>query len=119
MRPTLSYFIVRQLPMPRPSDFTARERDWLAGLAATLLTSDKRLSAALGTPAVTSWNPQERGLQRAWLDAFAFWKLGYDAIDAGFVLETFTALHRAELAEHGEYLTKRRILDALAARPWT
>jgi len=54
-------------------------------------------------------------LLRAELDAACFIYFGYSKDDAEYVMETFPIVKRKDLAAHGEYRTKRMILEAYDA----
>lgn len=63
------------------------------------------------------WIPDRRRLLRAELDAAFFHLYGYDRDDVDYVMDTFPIVARDDEKAHGEYLTKRLILeryDALA-----
>jgi len=64
------------------------------------------------------WNPERRALIRAELDAAFFHLYGLDRDEVDYVMDTFPVVRRRDQAKHGEYRTKRLILeryDALAA----
>jgi hypothetical protein len=67
------------------------------------------------------WDPERRTLLRAELDAAFFHLYGLSREDTDYVLETFPIVRKNDVKAHGEYRTKRLILDAydhmaLAAR---
>lgn len=67
------------------------------------------------------WDPERRALLRAELDAAFFHLYGLSREDTDYVLETFPIVRKNDVKAHGEYRTKRLILDAydhmaLAAR---
>jgi hypothetical protein len=64
------------------------------------------------------WDPVRRELLRAELDAAFFHLYGIDRDDVDYIMDTFPIVKRKDEAAHGEYRTKRLILeryDALAA----
>ena len=64
------------------------------------------------------WDPERRELIRAELDAAFFHLYGLDRDEVDYVMDTFPIVRRKDEAKHGEYRTKRLILDrydALAA----
>jgi hypothetical protein len=61
------------------------------------------------------WNPERRALLRAELDAAFFHLYGLSRDDADYVMDTFPIVKRKDEAAHGEYRTKRLILEAYDA----
>ncbi len=57
------------------------------------------------------WDPERRFLLRAELDAAFFHLYGINREDADYILDTFPIVRRNDEAEHGEYRTKRVILE--------
>lgn len=67
------------------------------------------------------WDPDRRFLLRCELDAAFFHLYGISRDDADYILETFPIVRKNDEKAHGEYRTKRVILDiydelALASR---
>jgi hypothetical protein len=63
------------------------------------------------------WDPARRELLRAELDAAFFHLYGIERDDVDYIMDTFPIVRRKDEAAHGEYRTKRLILeryDALA-----
>ena len=63
------------------------------------------------------WDPERRAILRAELDAAFFHLYGVDGADADYILNTFPVVRDKEIREHGEYRTRRLVLerfDALA-----
>lgn len=126
----LTYFIVEQLPVLSPSLLSSAPpwsqdrsvRSWITPRVAelTCTSSDMaELSRALGCAGgAIRWEGKRREVIRAELDAAFFHLYGIDRIDVGHVLDTFSVAMQQELRDHGEYHTKRLVLeryDALAA----
>jgi hypothetical protein len=64
------------------------------------------------------WDPERRFQLRCEVDAAFFHLYGISRDDAAYILDTVPVLARAEEREHGEYRTKRVVLetyDALTA----
>lgn len=64
------------------------------------------------------WNPARREVLRAELDAAFFHLYGIVREDVDYIMDTFPIVRKHDEAEHGEYRTKRLILenyDAMAA----
>ena len=64
------------------------------------------------------WDPERRFRLRCEIDAAFFHLYGTSRDDTAYILDTFPVIERSEIREHGEYRTKRVVLetyDALAA----
>ena len=126
----LPYFTMRQLPalrpeayaMPAPWTASIRIRDWLLPRVLELTYTAWNLKAFAedcdddGPPFV--WDPHRRFQLRCEIDAAFFHLYGISRDDTAYILDTFPVLERSEEREHGEYRTKRVVLetyDALAA----
>ena len=126
----LTYFILRQLPVLHPSVYATPApwapsipiRDWLLPRVLELTYSAWNLSAFAedcgddGSPYI--WNPERRFQLRCEIDAAFFHLYGISHDDAAYILDTFPVLEQSEIREHGEYRTKRVVLetyDSLAA----
>ncbi len=94
---SMSYFVVNQLPMPTP--------DQLASHIAWIADRVDRLNAR-PVPGL------DRDRLRAELDAVAFHIYGVERRDVDYIMEDFHIVKRKDLAAHGEYRTKRLILEA-------
>ena len=57
------------------------------------------------------WDPERRRLLRAELDAACFHLYGLNRTEVEYVMETFPIVRRKDEATHGEFLTKRLILE--------
>lgn len=94
---SMGYFVVNQLPMPTPAALHPH-RSWIADRV------DRLNSQAL--------DPEVGAQLRAELDAMALQVYGIAREDAEHLLETFPIVKRKDIATHGEYRTKRLILEA-------
>lgn len=92
----LNFFLFTQLPTPSPTQL-ARHRAWIAERVDRL--NAQRLDELT------------REQLRAELDALMFHLYGVSRADADYILETFPIVKRKDEATHGEYRTKRRILE--------
>ena len=125
----LTYFTVRQLPafgpglgaVPAPWAPSIRTRDWLLPRILELTYTAWNLKPFAedcgddGPPFI--WDPERRFRLRCEIDAAFFHLYGISRGDAGYILDTFPVIARSEAREHGEYRTKRTVLetyDALA-----
>ena len=126
----LTFFIMRQLPALRPRTYAMRVpwapsirlRDWLLPRILELAYTAWNLRPFAedcgdnGSPFV--WSPERRFRLRCEIDAAFFHLYGLSKDDTAYILDTFPVLARSEKREHGEYRTKRMVLevyDALAA----
>ena len=126
----LNFFTMRQLPALRPAAYSKpvpwapsmRIRDWLLPRVLELTYTAWNLKAFAedcdddGPPFV--WEPRRRFQLRCELDAAFFHLYGVSRDDTAYILDTFPVLQRSEEREHGEFRTKRVVLetyDALAA----
>ncbi len=126
----LTYFTIRQLPAfgpgtyaaPAPWAPSARIRDWLLPRVLELTFTAWNLKAFAedcdddGPPFI--WDPDRRFQLRSEIDAAFFHLYRISRDDTAYILDTFPVIARTEKREHGEYRTKRVVLetyDALAA----
>ena len=125
----LTYFTIRQLPafgpgvctVPAPWAPLTRIRDWLLSRVLELTYTAWNLRPFAedcgddGPPFI--WDPERRFRLWCEIDAAFFRLYGISRDDAGYILDTFPVIARLEAREHGEYRTKRAVLetyDALA-----
>ena len=125
----LNYFTMRQLPVLRPETYamgapwnsTLRIRDWLLPRVLELTYTAWSLRGFSedcgddGPPFI--WDAERRFQLRCEIDAAFFHLYGISRDDADYILDTFQVLARSEVREHGEFRTKRGVLetyDALA-----
>ncbi len=118
---TYNYF--RQLPLLAPRSFESRTpwdadatvaswcRPRIAELAYTAwdLVGFADDLGATGPP--FCWDPARRVLLRAELDACFFHLYGIERDDVDYIMDTFPIVKRKDEAAHGEYRTKRLILE--------
>ncbi|MBN1843816.1 MAG: N-6 DNA methylase [Deltaproteobacteria bacterium] len=125
----LNFFIVRQLPCPRPLDL----QEWRleVGLRVLELTYT---STDMGTLAQNLWNSiyssdgkprplldpfkwdEERRFKiRCELDAMFFHIYGIERDNVDYIMETFPIMKRKDEQKYGEYRTKRVILECYNA----
>ena len=127
---SLTYFTMRQLPALRPTAYampaswapSIQVRDWLLARVLELTYTGWNLKEFAedcddhGPPFI--WDPERRFQLRCEIDAAFFHLYGMSHDDTAYILDTFPVLARSEKREHGEYRTKRGVLetyDALAA----
>jgi hypothetical protein len=120
----LSAFIVEQLPTLRPDVFEA-DIEWSEHgslLASWLLPRVLELTYTAwdlepfardvgydGPP--FRWDPDRRFLLRAELDAAFFHLYGISREDTDYIMDTFPIVRKNDEKAHGEYRTKRVILE--------
>ncbi len=119
----LNFYIYQQLPVLSPDTYSESApweksiilRDWLSPrvLELTYTAWDLQPFAADagfdGPP--FRWNPERRFLLRCELDAAFFHLYGIERDDVDYIMETFHLVKRKDEAIHGEYRTKRVILE--------
>lgn len=125
----LTHGYMRQFPVPSP-DFFLRGApwdlmpvcDWILPRVIELtytawdLETFARDVGDEGTPYI--WDAARRFVLRAELDAAFFHLYGISRADADYIMETFPVVKKNDEKAHGEYRTKRVVLeryDALAA----
>lgn len=118
----LKYFTVRQLPVPAPESFrvsapwsAATICDWMSTRLLELICTSVdllSLSEELGVgPASFEWMPARRELLQSEVDAAFFHIYGLDRDDVDYIMDTFPIVRRKDEAAHGEFRTKRLILE--------
>lgn len=123
---TLNFFILKQLPVLPPDRFSEAAQDYIASRVARLTKND-RVTAACWLPEYPSETYQEPRVRlqiRAELDAYIAHLYKLSRRDLEYILdptsvcgedhpsETFPGLKRDEIAEYGEFLTQRLVLEA-------
>lgn len=120
---TLNFFLVKQFPVPGPSTFDTPSpwdveqtlASWISKrvLELTYTAIDMHPFAKQlghrGDP--FTWNHTRREYLRAELDAALFHLYGIERDDVDYIMETFPIVKKKDLAAHGEYRTKRLILE--------
>lgn len=119
----LNFFILKQLPIPPPSAFSAQPL-WAGGdsIAAWMLPRILELTYTAvdmkgfandlgyeGLPFI--WDEERRFWLRAELDAAFFHLYGINRDDVDYIMETFPIVKRKDIAAHGTYRTKEAILS--------
>lgn len=122
----LTYGYLRQLPVLVPTVYssaapwtTTTVTQWLLPRILELSYTAHDLGAFASDLGFNGppfrWEPTRRALIRAELDAAFFHLYGLSRDDTGYVLDTFPVVRKNDEKEHGEYRTKRLILDAYDA----
>ncbi len=133
---TLSSYIIEQVAFPPPDAFQvtlagvsdAAYGDWVRPRVLELTYTSWRIAAyandCLGLPPDADpgppfrWDPARRDTLRAELDAAMFHLYGLPRADVEHVMDSFAVVRKYDERDHGEFRTKRRILeiyDAMAA----
>ncbi|MCX5040597.1 MULTISPECIES: Eco57I restriction-modification methylase domain-containing protein [Streptomyces] len=118
---SMSYFLVRQLPVPEPRTVERHAGYIVPRLKELVYTSNDLRGFAhdLGdTGAPFQWAPHRRATLRAELDAFFFHLYGVSRDDTSYVLDTFNVTRDNDIKLYGSYRTKELILaeyDRMAA----
>jgi hypothetical protein len=125
----LTYGYINQLPILSPSAYFTNSswavdtthRQWIGARVLELIYSSNDMVGIARecgyTESTITWNTDRRFLLRAELDAAFFHLYGIARDDVEYILETFPIVRRKDEAAHGEFRTKRVILeiyDALA-----
>lgn len=119
----MNYFILKQLPVLSPDEYTARcEWDtrmqvgdwiWLRALELTYTAWDLESFAKVcdynGPP--FQWDEKRRFLLRCELDAAYFHLYRVERDDVDYVMGTFPIVMRKDEEQYGEYRTRRVILE--------
>lgn len=124
----LNYFIFKQLPVLSPDAYRTREMDYVLNRVVSLCHSSCSLDSFAKDcgcrVAPHRWSDQQRATTRAELDAWFAREYGLSRDELRYILdpaevmgddyptETFRGLKSNELARHGEYRTRRLVLDA-------
>jgi hypothetical protein len=120
---SLTPFTVKQLPVLPPATYTAEApwdpgvtlRDWLLPRVLELtytawdLQPFARDIGYEGPP--FRWNPERRFLLRADIDAAFFHLYSLSPDDTAYILDSFLTVRKNDKKAHGDYRTKRVILD--------
>lgn len=120
---SLTYFVLKQLPVLGPSIYdaprswssTAAIREWILPRVLELtytawdLESFARDVGYDGAP--FRWDPERRFLLRCELDAAFFHLYGLARDDTAYVMDTFPIVRKNDEKAHGEYRSKRVILE--------
>lgn len=116
-------FIIRQLPVLPPTAFDAFSgwnpraslADWIVPRVIELTYTSNDLGKFAGDVGYTCepfrWDDDRRFLIRSELDAAFMHLFGLDRDSANHVLDAFTIVRSRDEEEHGEYRTKRVILE--------
>ncbi|MGB3204700.1 MAG: restriction endonuclease, partial [Crinalium sp.] len=125
---SLSYFILKQLPVIPPEAYTQEDIEFISNRVLELVYTAYDMQPFAqdmgydGEPFI--WNPERRALLRAELDAYYAKLYGLtrdelryildpaDVYGADFPSETFRVLKNNEIKQFGEYRTQRLVLAA-------
>lgn len=128
---TLNFFIAKQLPVLPPDAYDEEALNYIVPRVLELTYTSHDLAPFArdlgydGAP--FGWDPKRRHQLRCELDAYYARLYGLTREELRYILdpadvmgpdypsETFRGLKRKEIAEHGEYLTQRRVLEAFDA----
>lgn len=123
----LNFRYLYQFPVPRPATMNqpaawsgaASTSAWIAPLVLELTYTAwdmQPFAEDLGdTGAPFVWDPERRFLLRAELDGAFFHLYGVPRDDVGYILNTFPIVRRKDEEAHGEFRTKRAILEIFDA----
>jgi hypothetical protein len=119
----LNFFIANQMPVLPPAAFDGQARwcatlalsDWIDGISAELNDTSYSLTLPERGSTPFAWNELRRSHLRAELDAGMFHLYGVERRDVEYIMETFAIVKSKDMAAHGEYRTKRLILEVYDA----
>jgi hypothetical protein len=120
---SVKFYSVKQLPCPTPAQLgvpapwlpAASISDEIRDRVRELTVTSWRMApfardmGDFGPP--FRWLPARREQIRAELDAMMFHVYGLDRDEVDYVLDTFTVMRKYDERDHGEYRTKRLILE--------
>ena len=118
----LNFFIIKQLPFISSSDYSnvipwncCSKMEWVVPRILELAFSAYDLNDFAGDcgyhESPFPWHEGRRFLLRCELDAAYFHFYGIERDDIDYIMETFPIVKRKDEKEHGEYRTKRMILE--------
>jgi hypothetical protein len=119
----LKYHIFKQLAVLAPSTFAGPAQwyrattvgAWLRSRVCELVYTSWDIKPVVDISGRTGppfrWDPKRRFLLRCELDAAFFHLYGVERDDVDYIMETFPIVRRNDEAAHGEYRTKRVILE--------
>lgn len=129
----LNYFIIKQLPVLLPSTYdqptpwqpNTTLRDWIAERVLELSYTAwdiQPFARDLGYDGPPfRWDVERRFEIRCELDAAYFHLYEIERDDVDYIMSTFPIVQRKDIAAHGSYRTRDRILeiyDAMASGEW-
>ena len=122
---TLNFYLLKQFPVLPPNSYSRSEVDWIADRVLELSYTAWDLQPFAqdlgydGPP--FKWDPERRFEIRCELDAAYFHLYEIERDDVDYIMSTFPIVQRKDIAAHGTYRTRDRILelyDAMAAGEW-
>lgn len=122
--PHMTYTLLKQVAAPEPTQFarptpwdaTVSLSNWIRAYVLELSYTSWRLKPYAeemeddGPP--FHWDPERRAFLRADIDACFLHLYGLNRVEAEHVLDSFTVVRKYEERDHGEYRTKRLVLEA-------
>jgi N-6 DNA Methylase len=118
----LTYFIIKQLPVPKPDSFSLPARwsgnfglaDWIKARVLELSYTTYDMMAFAGDLGNDGppfrWDEERRFALRAELDAAFFHVYGIERDDVDYIMETFPIVKRRDTERHGSFRTREMIL---------
>ena len=112
---SFGFFLLEQLPVIPPHTYTPALLDFIVPRVLELTYTAWDLQPFAqdvgwdGPPFV--WDEERRFLLRCELDALYFHLYQIQRDDVDYIMDTFPIVRRKDEAAHGEYLTKRVILE--------
>jgi hypothetical protein len=114
-QPSIPHGTFQQIAVPLPTKIRGTLRDWMVAAVLELTYTAYDLQGFAADCGYTGepfrWDEARRFLLRAELDAAYFHLYGIAREDVDYILDTFPIVRRKDEAQHGEYRTKRVILE--------
>ena len=118
----MTFFVVEQIAVIEPETISkmfswlgGSAQDWLADRVLELCYTNEELesfAADLGRHHPPfHWRPERRVLLEAEIDASVLHLYGLNRVQAEWLLDSFTVLRKYEEKDHGEFRTKRTVLE--------
>lgn len=124
---SMTYFVVKQLPVLQPEAYQApapwlgqaKSADWIRRRVLELSFTAWDMEAFArdlgdGGPPFR-WDEERRSTMRAELDAAYFHLYGIERDDVDYIMETFPIVKRKDVERYGSFRTKELILDVYDA----
>ncbi len=111
----INFYLLRQLPAITPASYSVQHLNMVCDRVIELSYTAydiKPLAKECGFSSYPFvWDEERRFLIRCELDAAYFHLYGIERDDVDYIMETFPIVKRKDIAAHGEYRTKRVILE--------
>jgi hypothetical protein len=107
---SLSQFVVRQLPVPKPDAFSPADIAFVVPRVLELTATSHRMAQGLGLSRAFRWDPERRFQMQCELDAFFFHQYGLSKPEVIHILGQFPIIERRDNDRHGHFRTRDTVL---------